>query len=236
MGSNRPTGQVPGNVKGGGSMKAANLKFFLLMTAICLSLSFIGTGCHDDDDDYHHDHDGGYNGYGTGTLRLINGSTVTIDTFYLSPADSLAWGPNLMSGPLPSFSSADIVDISAGTYDARAKVIGQYSEYSAYSYDIPIREYRIYDLYAYDSSFTGSLRIVNQSAGATIVAVYVVPASATSWGANQLSAPVGPSAAVHLYDMDDGDYDIRVVWDAGPDSLYYDIPVDSLTLTTKNVT
>lgn len=217
-------------------MKPAKLKFFLLMAAICLGLAVLTTGCHDDDDDYDHHHDGGYYGDGAGTIRLINGSTVMIDFFYLSPVDSSSWGPNLLYGPLPSLASADIVDISAGIYDARAKVIGQYSEYSAYSYDVPIREYRIYDLYAYDSSFTGSLRIVNQSAGATIVAVYVVPASATSWGTNQLSAPFGPSAALHLYDMADGSYDIRIVWDAGPDSFYYDIPVDSLTLTTKNVT
>jgi hypothetical protein len=217
-------------------MKPAKLRFFLLITALCLGLAFVGTGCHDGDDDYHHNHDDGYYGDGTGTLRLINGSTVTIDYFYLTPADRSDWGLNLLPGPLPSLASADIVGISVGIYDARAKVIGQYSEYSAYSYDIPIREGRIYDLYAYDSSFTGSLRIVNHSIGATIVAVYVVPASATSWGPNQLSAPVGPSGALHLYDMADGDYDIRVVWDAGPDSLYYDIPVDSLTLTTKNAT
>ncbi len=216
-------------------MKPAKLKFFLLTAAICLGLAVLGTGCHDDDDDYHHHHDGGYYGDGTGTLRLINGSTVVIDFFYLSPADSSSWGPNLLYGPLSSLASADIVDIAAGLYDARAKVIGQYSEYSAYSYDVPIRENVIYDLYAYDSSFTGSLKIINRSGGATIVAVYVVPGPATSWGANQLSAPVGPSAALHLYDMADGNYDIRIVWDAGPDSFYYDIPVDSLTLTTQNV-
>lgn len=214
-------------------MKPANRKLFVLMAAICLGLVLIGTGCHDDDDDYHHDHDGGY--YGSGTLRLINGSTMTIDSFYLSPADRWSWGPNLLYTSLPSLASADILDITAGLYDARARVVGQYSEYSAYSYDIPIRERRIYDLYAYDSSFTGSLRIVNRSAGATMVAVYVVPAAATSWGANQLSAPVGPGASLHLYDIADGDYDIRIVWDTGPDSIYHDIPVDSLTLTTKDV-
>ena len=103
-------------------MKPAKLKFFLLMAAICLGLAVLTTGCHDDDDDYDHHHDGGYYGDGAGTIRLINGSTVMIDFFYLSPVDSSSWGPNLLYGPLPSLASADIVDISAGIYEGHRPV------------------------------------------------------------------------------------------------------------------
>jgi hypothetical protein len=205
-------------------MKSANLGLFLFKIALCLSLLIITIGCADHAETP-----------STGTLRLYNESTVTIDYFYLSPASQTKWGNNLLPAPLSSNHIADILNLSPGVYDAKVTVIGQFSTYSTYSYDFWISEGFMSELTVVDSSFSGSLKIVNNTGGATIIALYVVPASATSWGVNQLSSPVAPSGSVHLYDMIPDVYDIRVVWNVGADSFYYNIPVDSLTLTTQNV-
>jgi hypothetical protein len=83
--------------------------------------------------------------------------------------------------------------------------------------------------------YTGSLEIRNNTVGATIIEVYVVPSNASSWGLNQTSSVIRPGDILQLYDMEPGFYDVMIVWNVGPDSIYYDIPVDSLTVTTLDV-
>jgi hypothetical protein len=87
----------------------------------------------------------------------------------------------------------------------------------------------------YNSSFTGSLEIRNNTVSANIIAVYVVPADAPTWGVNQISSVIAPSGLRHLTDFPPGFYDVKVVWNFGPDSVYYDVKLDSLTLITLNV-
>jgi hypothetical protein len=87
----------------------------------------------------------------------------------------------------------------------------------------------------YNSSFTGSLEIRNNTLNANIIGIYVVRSNAPTWGVNQTSSIIGPSGLLHLTDFTPGFYDVRVVWNVGPDSIDYDIKVDSLTLTTLNV-
>ena len=170
-----------------------------------------------------------------GTIELINDSIVTIDGFYLAPADQNSWGANILSGPLFPKENAFIVDIFSDYYDAKIRTTGAYSLYSGYLYDIPIAAGDILPLYVHNSSFTGSLEIRNNTSGATIIGVYVVPAKAPTWGIDQTSSDIGPSGSLHLYDLAPGLYDVRVVWNIGPDSIDYDIIVDSLTLKTLNV-
>lgn len=205
-------------------MKSANLKLSLFKIALCLTLLVITIGCVDSVENP-----------STGTLRLYNHSTVTIDYFYLSPANQTKWGDNLLPMPLSSSHTFDIINLSPDMYDAKATVIGQFSTYSAYSYDFWITAGYMSELTARDSSFSGSLKIFNNTTGASIVALYVAPSSASSWGVNQISSPVAPSGSVHLYDLTPDVYDVKVVWNFGADSFYYDIQVDSLTLTTQNV-
>jgi hypothetical protein len=202
-------------------MKRKIWKCFILvlLAAIIVSLSSCGTG-----DDRT-----------TGTIELINNSIVTIDGFYLAPVDQRSWGPNILSRLLFSGQQTSIVDIYPGLYDAKIRASGVYSDYFGYLYDIPISAGSRLGLYVYNSSFTGSLEIRNNTVSANIIAVYVVPADAPTWGVNQISSVIAPSGLRHLTDFPPGFYDVKVVWNFGPDSVYYDVKIDSLTLITLNV-
>jgi hypothetical protein len=170
-----------------------------------------------------------------GTIKLINNSVATIDGFYLAPVDQTSWGPNILSGPLFSTQNTFIVDIFPGFYDTKIRAAGVYSDYFGYLYDIPIAAGNTVLLNVYNSSFTGSLEIRNNTLAANIVGIYVVPSKSPTWGVNQTSSVIGPSGLLHLTDFKPGFYDVRVVWNVGPDSIDYDNKVDSLTLTTLNV-
>lgn len=201
-------------------MKQKKRKWFVLvlLAAVIVSLSGCGMGGGDT----------------TGTIELINGSIVTIDGFYLAPVDQRSWGPNILSNLLFSGQQTSIVDIYPGLYDAKIRASGVYSDYFGYLYDIPIDAGNRFWLYVYDSSFTGSLEIRNNTMNADIIAVYVVPADASTWGVNQISSVIVPSGLRHLTDFPPGLYDVKVVWNFGPDSVYYDVRINSLTLTTLN--
>jgi hypothetical protein len=195
-------------------------KWFLLfyLAAVIPSICGCGVGSHADN----------------GTIELINNSVVTIDGFYLAPVDQRSWGPNILSRLLFPGQQTSIVDISRGLYDAKIRASGAYSDYFGYLYDIPIDAGSSFWLYVYNSSFTGSLEIRNDALIANIVAVYVVPADAPTWGANQTPSIIRPSNLLHLTDFVPGLYDVRIVWSIGPDSVYYDIRINSLTLTAIN--
>jgi hypothetical protein len=170
----------------------------------------------------------------TGTIELNNNSVVTIDGFYLVPVNEWSWGPNILEGPLFPGEYTSIVNIYPDYYDARIWAAGANSDYFSYLYDIPIGAGDYLSLYVYNSSFSGSLEIYNNTLNANIIGVYVVPANATSWGENQTPSIIEPSGVLHLTDFTPGLYDVDVVWNVGQDSIYYDVSIDSLTLTTIN--
>lgn len=201
-------------------MKSKIWKGFILILAGVFLLS--AGGCVISNDDT------------TGTIELINSSVVTIDGFYLAPVDQRSWGPNILAGPLFPGQNTFIVDITEGYYDARIRAAGVYSDYFGYLYDIPITAGGLFPLYVYNSSFTGSLEIRNSTWAANIIGVYVVPSDAGTWGANQTSSVIGPGGSLHLTDFIPGLYDVRIVWNIGPDSIYYDIRISSLALTILN--
>jgi hypothetical protein len=169
-----------------------------------------------------------------GTIELINNSIVTVDGFYLAPVDQRSWGPNILSRLLFPGQQTSIVDINPGLYDAKVSASGAYSDYFGYLYDISIDAGGQFWLYVYNSSFTGSLEIRNGALSANIIAVYVVPADAPTWGANQTSSAIRPANLLHLTDFVPGLYDVRIVWNVGPDSVYYDVRINSLALTAIN--
>jgi hypothetical protein len=212
------------------AMKRKIWKWFVLVitTAVIFSLSSCGGGGGGDSASLPSDAT-------PGTIELNNDSVVTIDRFYLAPVDQVSWGPNILSGPLFSGQHTFIVDIFPGFYDAQIRATGEYSRYYGYLYDIPIAGGDIVPLYIDNSSFTGSLELRNNTVDATIIAVFVVPANASTWGVNQISSAIGPLDFVYLNDLHPGLYDVRVVWNVGADYIYYDINLNSLTLTTLNV-
>ena len=174
--------------------------------------------------------------YSTGTVQLENdNSSLSIREFNFSPFDQSTWGANQLSSPLLAGLSFDITSVPIGTYDARALVKGLYSTYSTYIYDVPVIEGSIATVVSMDSGYTGSLKIVNGTVDAKIIGLYFSPSTSSDWRENQIDSQIVPSGSMHLFDVVTGLYDVKVVWDVGPDSFYYDKSIESLTLLTLTV-
>ena len=177
---------------------------------------------------------GGYDS--TGTIELENdNSSLSIREFNFSPFDQSTWGANQLSSPLLAGLSFDITSVPTDTYDARALVKGLYSTYSTYIYDVPVFEDSITTVVSTDSGYTGSLKIVNGTVDAKIIGLYLSPSTSSVWRENQIDSQIVPSGSMHLFDVVTGLYDVKVVWDVGPDSFYYDKSIESLTLLTLTV-
>ena len=176
------------------------------------------------------------NSYSIGTVELVNdNSSLSIHEFNFSPYDQSIWGANQISSPLLAGLSFDIDSVPTGTYDARAHVIGLYSSYSTFIYDIPVYEGTISTVVSTDSGYTGSLKIVNGTVDAKIIGLYLSPSSSSDWKENQVDSDVVPSGSMHLFDVATGLHDVKIVWDVGPDTIYYDKSIESLSLLTLTV-
>ncbi len=167
----------------------------------------------------------------TGTVRLENdNSSLSIREFNFSPFNQSTWGANQLSSPLLAGLSFDISPVPIGSYDARVLVEGLYSSYSTFLYDVPVIEGSIFTVVSTDSGYTGSLKIVNGTVDAKIIALYLSPSTSSVWGGNQIDSQIVPSGSMHLFDVTTGLYDVKVVWDVGPDSIYLDKSIESLSL------
>lgn len=199
-------------------------KIFLTLCFILL-LGF-ASSCGSGGSDGHHGTD-----YGSGDLTLYNETSLPISALYLTPADESTWGPDQLSSDVPPGGSFTIIDIIPDYYDVKAVIIGNYSTYYGYKYDIPINDGYTYDLYAYNSDFSGSVEIFNDTATAYIEAIYLSPTGSSTWGPNQITSHIAPGDFIQLYDIKSGAYDVLIGWDVGPDSEYT-INVVPLTLGT----
>ena len=172
----------------------------------------------------------------TGTVRLENdNSSLSIREFNFSPFDQSTWGANQLSSPLLAGLSFDISSVPIGTYDARVLVEGLYSTYSTFLYDVPVIEGSIVTVVSTDSGYTGSLKIINGTLDAKIIALYLSPSTSSVWRDNQIDSQIVPSGSIHLFDIDTGLYDVKVIWDVGPDTFYFDKSIESLSLLTLTV-
>jgi hypothetical protein len=202
-------------------------KVFLILFSIFLLGAIVSCG---------RSSDGGPPWHSRGDLTLYNDTSLSISKLYLTPANESTWGPDQLSSDLLSGESYTITDITPDIYDVKAVIIGNLSTYYGYIYDIPIEARHTFDLYAYNSDFSGSLEIVNNdTTGSYIDAIYVSPAGSGSWGPNQLESSIAPGDSIHLYDLSPDSYDVKIVWDTIPyDVYYYDNIIKSLTLLTLN--
>ena len=195
----------------------------LLLISFLTSLITACGGGHDDT-------------YPTGTVQLENNnSSLSVHEFNFSPAYQSTWGANQLSSPLLAGLSFDISSVPIGTYDARALVKGLFSSYSTYVNDISVFEGSLVTVISTDSGYTGSLKIVNGTVDAKITALYISPSTSSVWRENQINSEIVPSGSMHLFDIDTGLYDVKVVWDSGPDTIYFDKSIESLSLLTLTV-
>jgi hypothetical protein len=172
----------------------------------------------------------------TGSLKLLNNcSTSSITSAHLSPSSQSTWGANKLSAAIAAGSNFTMTDLTPGNYDGKAVVLGVYSIYSGVLFNIPITAGNTYTATANDSTFTGSMEITNGTVGSNITGLYVSPTSSPTWGPNYATSNITPSGKKHLYDMPAGNYDVKVVWNVGADSIYTGGGVASLVLTTLTV-
>jgi len=203
------------------------IRAILMTLLVSLVTACGGGGGHDDDYD---------TTYSTGTVRLENNnSSLSIYEFNFSPIDQSTWGVNQLTSPLLAGLSFDILSVPTGIYDARAYVKGQFSNYSSYLYDISVFDGDEITAVTTDSVYTGSLKIVNGTLDANIIALYITPSASSVWKANQINSDIVPSGSMHLFDIDTGLYDVKVIWDIGPDTFYYNKSIQSLSLLTLTV-
>ena len=198
-------------------------KGFLILCTLILLSSLVS--CADGENPF----------FGTGDLALHNNTSLTINAFYFTPVSEPSWGPNRLEAPVPSGTSYTLTGILSGTYDAKATINGALSTYFAYAYDIPIYAWETTDLAAFNSDFSGSLRIVNDTTAAFINAIYLSPTGSGSWGPNQITSSIAPGDSIHFYDLPADSYDVRIIWSVGPESVYGANIVSSLTLLTLYV-
>jgi len=202
------------------------IRVFLMSLLVSL-VTACGGGGHSDDYD---------TTYSTGTVRLENNnSSLSIYEFNFSPIDQSTWGANQLTLPLLAGLSFDVLFVPTGTYDARALVKGLFSTYSTYLYDISVFGGDEFTAVSTDSVYTGSLKIVNGTLDANITALYITPSASSVWKENQIDFDIVPAGSMHLFDIDTGLYDVKVVWDSGPDTLYYNKSIQSLSLLTLTV-
>jgi hypothetical protein len=201
-------------------------KVFLILFSIFLLGAIVSCGSSSD---------GGPPRHFRGDLTFYNDTSLSINKLYLTPANEPEWGPNQLSSDLLSGESYTITDIAPDIYDVKAVIIGNLSTYYGYIYDIPIEARHIFDLHFYNSDFSGSLEIVNNTAGSYIEEIYVSPKDTSSWGPNQIESSIAPGDFIHLYDLEPDSYDVWIVWDTIPYNVYYyDNIIKSLTLLTLN--
>jgi len=205
------------------------IRLMLMLSLISLVTACGGGGGHSHNDDYD-------TPYSTGTVRLENNnSSLSIYEFNFSPVDQSTWGVNQLKLPLLAGLSFDILSVPTGTYDTRVLVKGLFSTYSSYLYDIEVFGGDEITAVSTDSGYTGSLKIVNGTLDANIIALYITPATSSVWKGNQIDSDIVPNGSMHVFDVDTGLYDIKVVWDIGPDTIYYNKSIESLSLLTLTV-
>jgi hypothetical protein len=112
-----------------------------------------------------------------------------------------------------------------------AVIVGSVGRYNSYSWGMAITAGATYTGTLYSNYFTGSLR-VNNGPYSNITGLYVVPAGAASWGANQLSSSVPLTGVYVLNDIDAGNWDIQCVHADGTTNTGYAIGISSLSYTT----
>ncbi len=123
----------------------------------------------------------------TGAVTVVNNYAYPIDELYVASSASATWGPNQLSTPIPAGGSRTITNVPAGLIDLRAVASdGLYSE----RYDVPLAagETVTWTL-SMATVATGSVRVVNNY-GYAITELYITPSSWSTWGVNQLSAPI----------------------------------------------
>ncbi len=151
----------------------------------------------------------GGGGATTGSMRLVNSSTSTITQLLISPASAATWGANQLTSSIVPSGTFTVSSIPVGTYDFKAVASDGVTFWQANSISITAG-----GLYTWTvtpgAPTTGSLYVVN-STSFTISQLFVSPASAATWGANQLTSAIAAGGNFTLINIPVGTYDFKAV-------------------------
>jgi hypothetical protein len=139
-----------------------------------------------------------------------------MDEIYVAGSSDPSWGSTL--GNIPSGGSMSL-GLVPGSWDVRGVSYGASSTYLADYYGANIVAGSTFELDADDTSYTGSMRIVNANATYTLTGVYVVYSGTSGWGTNWLGSNTLPPSTGYITIMgmpataNTGyTYDVQCVW------------------------
>lgn len=170
----------------------------------------------------------------TATFRVLNNTGLPISEIYISPSSAPTWGSNLLTSPLANSGSQDFPGFTPDSYDGLGVIVGALSTYFGYSWGISVNAGQTYTVTSTASAYSGSLKVQNISPSRTITGVYVSPSSSPTWGPNQISTSISPGLSRSIIGILPGSYDLRITWNSGVDSIYTNMNIYSLTLTTQS--
>ncbi len=178
----------------------------------------------------------------TGSILLHNDSSVEIDELYVALSSSPTWGDNRLAVSLAAGLDISVADLEPDNYDIAVVVNTVDSSYFGYLFNESISAGEIQSVIANDTSFTGSLKISNDSSGgetADITGVYLRVSGTLDWGTNQISSNIASSNSEQIVGMPTDDYEIKITWDVGhtdPETVVPGITtITSLHLSTVSV-
>ena len=145
----------------------------------------------------------------TGSVQLYNYCTTDIDEIYIALSSSSSWGSKRNTNPIPSGYSWTLSGFSPETYDGMAVIIGGVSTYFSYNYGFSITAGNTYSSSIYNSAFSGSM-FINNNSGYTITALYMSTIGYGS-GPNQITTNILNGATREFVDIPPGTYYVRAV-------------------------
>lgn len=154
----------------------------------------------------------------TGSILLHNDSSVEIDGLYVALSSAPTWGDNRLVAPLAAGLDISVADLEPDNYDVAVVVNTVDSSYFGYLFNESISAGQIQNVIANDTSFSGSLKISNDSSGgetADITGVYLRVSGTLDWGTNQISSNIVSSGSEQIVGIPADDYEIKITWGVG---------------------
>jgi hypothetical protein len=142
-----------------------------------------------------------------GSLSVVNSTSYTITQLFVAPASSGTWGTDQLSSTIAPGGSFTLTDIPPGTYDFKAIASDGTTFWQTNSVGITAGGTFTWTLQP-PAPAVGSVSVVN-STSFTITQLYVSPASAGTWGPDQLTSTIAPGGSFTLTNIPPGTYDFK---------------------------
>lgn len=141
-----------------------------------------------------------------GSVRLVNDYGYPCTELYVAPMSSPTWGPDFVTGSVPTGGTFTVMDVPAGSYKLRAVAS---NGASAEQYSVPVVAGNTF-VWTVSAAPSASLRVMNGSSY-TISELYVSPSASGSWGPDQLAGTILPGGSFTLTDIPAGTFDFKAV-------------------------